>query len=439
MTVISALRQGLTEATGRFRLTLCLYALNLVAAAALALPMAFLVDDTLGRSVALDGFDSLFRFEALADFLRSQKVGFGANVRILAVGALLYALFSTLLTGGVLDILKSPPRSPFLPRFLGGSGRLALRFLRLLPYLAVALIALRGISLGLDRLLVALFDRSAHEVAAFWAMRGKQALMLLLLLLLAAIFDLARILTALEDRRHMIGALRTATGFVARHLGSIAFLVSALLGLGLLLFVPYLLLAREVLPASSILALVCLQQAVMLLRHWFRVAGFAALLTFYRGKTGGAGPAAGGPVSPLPAAAGVTLALAVLAAGVALPARAEGLAASVDHGPGAAAAATGPAAAGQSAGSPAPLSRRVVSYRIEASLDPALRLVRGRETIVYRNDSRRPMPDLKLHLYPNAFSNTRTTYMQGIAWDDRLAARRLERMTQEGAWGFMQV
>src|SRR3989454_6251795 len=40
-------------------------------------------------------------------------------------------------------------------------------------------------------------------------------------LVLAAVFDLARVLTAFEDRTHMIGALMTSLGFVGRHLGSI--------------------------------------------------------------------------------------------------------------------------------------------------------------------------------------------------------------------------
>src|SRR5437867_13212597 len=77
-----------------------------------------------------------------------------------------------------------------------------------------------------------------------------------------------------------------------------------------------------------------------------------------------------------------------------------------------------------------PLSRRVVSYQIEASLDPAGGSVTGRETIVYRNATRVAMKDLAFHLYPNAFSNTHSTFMRGIPSTDERTPQRLERMAR---------
>lgn len=447
MTIAASLRQGLTESSRRFRIPLILYLANLAAAAVLAAPMAFLLDKAIGRNAAALGLESFFRFEVLVDFLRARRQALDDQFGLLGLGALLYALVSAVLTGGVIDTLKGPPRSPFLPRFLGGCGRLTLRFLRLLPYLAAALLALYGVSRGLDRLIVAAFDQSPHEVAAFWAMRGKQALMLVLLLVVAGIFDLARIITALEDRTHMIGALLTSSGLVARHPASILGLYTVILGLGLLPFVPYLLVALGLLPPAAIVSLFVLQQAVMLLRHWFRVAGLASLLAFYRGTTGSparesgeegyAGTAEAGlpPLAPAaesapgPGGSGLgrsaRAGAAVLVFGAALafagPAR------------------PAPAPPGIAPRPGAPASRRVVSYAIAASLDPAVRTVAGRETVVYRNDARVPMTSLKFHLYPNAFSNTRTIFMRGIAWDDRLALARLERMAREGSWGSMTI
>ncbi|HXH28879.1 MAG TPA: hypothetical protein VNL37_07525, partial [Candidatus Polarisedimenticolia bacterium] len=290
MTVAASLRRGLGEAARRPRLTLALYGINLLAAALLAAPMAALLDAVLGRSVAAVDLAAQFRLEVLIDFLRGQEPALRQQYLMIGLGALVYAVVSTILSGGVIDGLKAPPRSPFLPRFLGGCGRHAFRFLRLLAYLAAALTVLRGLNLALDRLLLVLFQRTPHAAAAFWAMRGKQLLLLLLLLLLAAVFDLARILAALEDRVHMIGALLTAGGFVARHAGAILGLYLLLLLLGGALFVPYLLAAQAILPAASIAALFVLQQTVMLLRHWFRVAGYASLLAYYRGTTGATAP-----------------------------------------------------------------------------------------------------------------------------------------------------
>jgi hypothetical protein len=436
--IAGSLRRGFTEAARRSRITLGLYLLNLIAAAVLTAPLLVALDAVFGRSEAARGLDSTFNFEALLDFIRSHEEFLQTHFQTLGVGAIFYAIASAVLTGGTIDTLKGPQRSPFLPRFFGGCGRFALRFVRLLAYLAVALWALYWLSRGIDRAVVLAFDESAHEVAAFWAMRGKQGLMLLVLLLLASVFDLARILTVLENRAHMIGALLTAAGFVARHVPSILGLYAFLLGAGLLLFVPYLFVAHHLLPATSIFGLLVVQQLVILLRHFLRVAGFASLLSFYRSATGEP-PSDRAEKTTAPSAEGTPPAGGRLPAGVAPTALVAALltAASVSTSPALAAAARGASPA--EAKEREPLSRRVVSYRIEASLDTGRHTVVGRETIAYRNDTRIPMTDLKLHLYPNAFSNTRSTFMRGIDWEDEETRTRLERMAREETWGSMRI
>lgn len=429
--IAGSLRQGFIEAARLYRITLVLYLANLAAASFLAAPMAALIDETFGRSVSGLELASSFRFLAVIDFVQANRAALASHCQALGFGALLYAVLSALLTGGVIDSLKSPPRSPFLPRFLGGCGRFAFRFLRLIPYLAAALFGVYWINRGLNRLIVLAFDQSDHEVAAFWAMRGKQGLILAVLLLLAAVFDLARILTAFENRTHMVGALLTSFGFVARHPGSILAMYAVLMVLGLGLFAPYLLAGHALLPPGSIVLLLAVQQLLMLLRHFLRVAGFASLMAHYRGATGTPAPEPGeAPEATGPSAAATGMvALLVLSAGALSVPRAAGAADA-----GAAGHPEAPAATARQ-----PLSRRVVAYDIEASLDPERRLVRGRETIVYRNDTRAPMPDLKFHLYPNAFSNTHSTYMRGIPWSDEPARGRLERMAREQSWGSMKV
>ncbi|MBI1951455.1 MAG: M1 family metallopeptidase [Acidobacteria bacterium] len=418
--IVPSLRQGFTEAARHYRITLILYLANLAAAAFLAAPMAILIDNTLGRSASGLELASSFRFEAIVDFLSANRAALLVHYQTLAFGALLYAILTALLTGGAIDTLRSPPRAPFLPRFLGGCGRFAFRYLRIIPYLGVALASVYWINRGLNRLIVLVFDQSDHEVAAFWAMRGKQGLILALLLLLAAVFDLARILTAFENRTHMVGALLTSAGFVARHSGSILAIYAVLLALGLGLFAPYVLAGHAILPPGSIVLLVAFQQLLMLLRHFLRVAGFASLMARYRGATGAPAPETG-EVSGTPAPAGAVAGMIAL---LALPALA------VSAPP---AEAAGPAAASR------PWSPRVAAYDIEASLDPERRLVRGRETIEYRNATGALMRDLQFHLYPNAFSNTHSAYMRGMPWSDEAGRRRVERLAREQSWGSMKV
>ncbi|OLC53877.1 MAG: hypothetical protein AUH92_05045 [Acidobacteria bacterium 13_1_40CM_4_69_4] len=431
--IVHSLRLGFTEAARLYRITLILYLANLIAAVVLAAPMAPLIDESFGRSLSGLALSSSFRFEAIVDFLQARRDAIASHLQALGFGLLLYAVVSALLTGGVIDSLKSPPRSPLLPRFLGGCGRFAFRFLRLIPYLGAALAGVYGVNRGLNHLIALALDQSAHEIAAFWIMRGKQGFVLIILLLLAAVFDLARILTAFENRTHMAGALLTSLGFVSRHPVSILALYALLLALGLSLFAPYVLAGHALLPPASILPLFAAQQTLVLARHFLRAAGFATLMAHYRGATGPplseteTAPAA----SRAPAVATAFVAALVVAAGALWSSRAAGAGTA-----GAPPQAPTPA---PSARARSPLSRRVVSYDIEASLDPERRLVSGRETIVYRNDTRAPMQDLKFHLYPNAFSNTHSVYMRGVPWSDEPTLGRLERMAREGSWGSIKV
>ncbi len=54
----------------------------------------------------------------------------------------------------------------------------------------------------------------------------------------------------------------------------------------------------------------------------------------------------------------------------------------------------------------------VVDYTMTAELDPALHTVHGEGTIVWRNTSEKPVHEVWLHLYLNAFKNERSTFLR---------------------------
>jgi len=442
-----ALREGFGGATRRFRVTLLIFLLNLAASLLVVAPMAALIDEALGRSTAARGLETHFNLEVLVDLLGSRAAEFDTLFTVVGLAAAAYILLSTVITGGIIDALNSPPRSPFLPRFFGGAGRLAFRYLRLLPYLAVVLIGVAALGRGLDHLITAGFDQSTQEAAVFWAMRGKQALVLFLLLGTAAVFDLARILTAVEDRHHMIGALLTAANFVARHLVAVLTIATALLILGIAVFAPYVLFTHHLPGGTVFVPLFVAQQTVMIARHWIRVSAFGSLLSYYRLATGGlpgAVPAAAEedtPTAPDPQEGGGmrrrflpagALAILIAVAATALPLTRPFTAAGQESPDAPAPPPAAPTRAG-------PLSRRVVDYRIEAVLDPDRHAVAGRATIDYRNDASRPMPDVQLHLYMNAFSTDRSLWMRTLPWDDENFRRKIDRLVAEGSWGSIQV
>ena len=73
----------------------------------------------------------------------------------------------------------------------------------------------------------------------------------------------------------------------------------------------------------------------------------------------------------------------------------------------------------------AQLSPRNANYTIDARLDPVARTIDGRATLVWRNLSDRPANDLRFHLYWNAWTHNRSTWMRErrLAGNTTLAGR----------------
>ena len=86
---------------------------------------------------------------------------------------------------------------------------------------------------------------------------------------------------------------------------------------------------------------------------------------------------------------------------------------------------------------PQPLSPRIANYHIQVVLDDTNKTLQGRLTLTWRNPSGDTIPDLRFHLYYNAFRNAKSTFIrenmgkapwardQGWGWMDirRLAVR----------------
>ncbi len=82
---------------------------------------------------------------------------------------------------------------------------------------------------------------------------------------------------------------------------------------------------------------------------------------------------------------------------------------------------------------PEPLSPRIANYDIQVSLDTEKNLLQGREVITWHNQCGAPLDELWLHLYLNAFRNSRTTFMKESG-----GVLRMLQMGREG-WGYIDV
>jgi hypothetical protein len=84
----------------------------------------------------------------------------------------------------------------------------------------------------------------------------------------------------------------------------------------------------------------------------------------------------------------------------------------------------------------AALSPRNASYVMEIKLDPASKMIEGRQTITWRNVQSAPTSELWFHLYLNGFRNNRSTWML----EDRLRQRGdLAGKIRAEDWGWQEV
>jgi hypothetical protein len=58
-------------------------------------------------------------------------------------------------------------------------------------------------------------------------------------------------------------------------------------------------------------------------------------------------------------------------------------------------------------------SARTVRYDLDARLDPVAHVVHGSGTIAWRSDAKVPVPNLRFHLYLNAFRDEKSTFLRG--------------------------
>lgn len=59
-----------------------------------------------------------------------------------------------------------------------------------------------------------------------------------------------------------------------------------------------------------------------------------------------------------------------------------------------------------------PLSNRIVEYHMNVEYVPNVQELRGQQVIIWKNPGARPVDELYLHTYPNAFASNKTTFMQ---------------------------
>jgi hypothetical protein len=283
MQSMSFVREGFRIAGRHKRLVVVLWLVPLIPALVLGAMAASNLAPALGQSLfadrALDGdwFVVLMEFRSSpADALR-PIVGLGAVVMLM-----LTLMLQVALSAGVVEVLleRDDRRS-----FMLGVGKNFLRFFRTTILLVVATAAL----LFAGHFLIRGFFKVAEAQAdGRFDLLGIGFAIVLFFILWAPLdlaADLSRISAARHDDRSMLRGFIRALGAVVRRPGLFVPMYLIFLLLPLLLHFVYYQLRSPWTPATAgaILALLAVQQTVMLIRAFFKLGFWGAEISAYRG------------------------------------------------------------------------------------------------------------------------------------------------------------
>ncbi len=80
-----------------------------------------------------------------------------------------------------------------------------------------------------------------------------------------------------------------------------------------------------------------------------------------------------------------------------------------------------------------------LQYEIWVALDPAAKMLRGRETLRWTNTSRDTVPDIWFHLYWNAFKNEKSVMMEEARAEDPSGTFHGDTDVKDGDWGWIDI
>jgi hypothetical protein len=273
----ASIRDGLRTAARQPKLVLVIWAWYGLLALVPALPAWAWWNAALGYSPEAAAALKRFGLGLFLDLTRSQGVsGFGLLLATTAAVAIVSAVSSAFVFGGILEVLGSEDdRRSFMHRFYRGCGHFFWRFLRLVVIAAVCLGLATTAVMALLSAVLSGSGSSEWEPAGYLAGFGTIAALAAVAGVFLLALDYTRIRVARDDSRKMLKAYFTGLAFVLRRLAATFGIALVLVGLLALLMAGYLAYETYAPAAASwaaILALFVVQQVTVLGRVFLRVA-----------------------------------------------------------------------------------------------------------------------------------------------------------------------
>ena len=316
MKALSALKVGSGITTRKFGIVIFLLIINIIFALVLSIPMFYTLQDSFGDSKVgenmLEGFDTLWYGE-----FRNEVSGFASSFSpsIMGIGAILnnfvtiergnlfnirsipntifllgviYLLFGAFLNGGILGAFNSPERKFSFGNFFEDCGKYFIRFFFLM-IIAVAcyLVLQRFFFPWLNSAFSSLgwVKNATEEKIPFLFDRLKNLIFVIILFFIGMLFDYAKIITVVEQRRNIIASFFRSLGFILTHIIKTFSLYYILVFIGIIFITLYTYI--EPLFTTNTLRNIGIvfgiQQVYIILKIWLKCTFFSSQMSLYKG------------------------------------------------------------------------------------------------------------------------------------------------------------
>jgi len=280
-----AFSTGIKKINHHKRIWFLLYGIQFVLALILVLPLRSQWNAMIGHSLAGQEVLQGFGANVFIEFITHYAQTVSSEMILLFVIGLVYLTLTLFLNGGILGSFSQKYGEYSANVFFKNCGHYFGRFVRLflfsLLFIAGAFLALQGLETPCGRIAK---DSEPLRVI-FWLAR--HLILLFLVFFINMVFDYAKIMTVLEERRYMIKTGLRAWGFVLKHLWKTLGLYCLVATIGLAFFVLYTLAGKsiEVSTGLGVLLLFLWQQLYALGRTWVRLLFLASQVTLYKGTS----------------------------------------------------------------------------------------------------------------------------------------------------------
>ena len=269
---------------------LALLIANVLFSSPVVVPVYQLIEQTGGtlaaRRMFADKIDAIW----LIDLFNLQLPGVALEsmgiqlIVLLIVMGLSYLLVSTLLAGGIIEVLSSDDGLFTMRKFWSGCGAYFWRFFRLMLLSLFCYGAALIVYFVIERSIETFAGQAtAYEPVALrkWA---NMSLLVLLLAFVNMVFDYAKIRTVIRDSRQMLDEAAGAFKFVLRHFLSASglYLLLSIVAIALFILPAWLRSSINQSSAMAVLLAIFLGEAAVAARVWSRLTFYGAELDLYQ-------------------------------------------------------------------------------------------------------------------------------------------------------------